>query len=189
MRIETNVMPRIKSLCESLRVDENEILIKARLLISLYHEIVWGSLKNGNPGTAGTNEKKYAEAVTYLSVFPSTVEKKELQHNLLNIFQAEWYEELLMGALNYVSLYKHNSVLYTRILNECYFLERTCSDKELYGSLIIERSSYFKRKKEAILLFGVALWGIAIPKRINQSCAVDPHSAFLKLIDETGELS
>ena len=152
MRIETNVMPRIKSLCESLSLDENEILKKARLVINVYHEIVWGYLRNENRSLADANDKKYTEAVTYLSVFPSTVDKKEFQMNLLRLFQPEWYEELIMGALSFVSQYKHNSTAYTKILNECYFLERTCDDKELQNSFGIERSSYFKRKREAILL-------------------------------------
>lgn len=30
--------------------------------------------------------------------------------------------------------------------------------------LNMERSSYYDRKKEAILLFGLSLWGTAIPK-------------------------
>ena len=30
--------------------------------------------------------------------------------------------------------------------------------------LDMERSSYYDRKKEAILLFGLSLWGTAIPK-------------------------
>jgi hypothetical protein len=178
LRVETNVLPKIQSLCESLCLEENEILKKARLLISVYHEIVWGALKNVGGGVAGVNIKKHTEAVTYLSVFPSAIDKKELQTNLLAIFQADWYVELFEDALGFVSLYKHNSKVYTRMLTECYFSERECSDKELQCEMDIERSSYFKRKKEAVLLFGVALWGISIPQKLSLPFAVDHQAAF-----------
>jgi len=188
LRVETNVLPKIQSLCESLCLEENEILKKARLLTGAYHEIVWGALKNTG-GVQGANTKKYTEAVTYLSEFPPAIDKKALQMNLLAIFQADWYEDLFKDALGFVALYKHNSKVYTRMLTECYFSEREWSDKELQGEMDIERSSYFKRKKEAILLFGVALWGITVPQKLNLPYAVDRQAAYLKLIGENGALS
>ena len=69
MKVETNVMPKIKNLCVLLRLDDEEVLMKARLLLSFYHEIVWGALKNRGAKMPAANEKKYNEAVTYLSAF------------------------------------------------------------------------------------------------------------------------
>jgi len=189
MKVETNVMPKIKNLCVLLRLDDEEVLMKARLLLSFYHEIVWGALKNRGANMPAANEKKYNEAVTYLSAFPSTVDEKELQMNILSKFQAEWYEDLFKGAYNFVALYKHNSKVYTRILAECYLSEREWTDLELQLDMKIERSSYFKRKKEAVLLFGVALWGITIPQKLNLPYASDHHTAFLKMIGENGAIS
>jgi len=109
--------------------------------------------------------------------------------NILSFFQAEWYEDLFSGALNIVSQYKHNSKVYTMILTECFFSERERSDIELQLDMRIERSSYYKRKREAVLLFGVALWGITIPQKLNLPYAVDHQAAFLRLIGENGAIS
>jgi len=179
LKVETNVMPKIKNLCVLLRLDDEEVLKKARLLLSFYHDIVWGALKNRGANMPAANEKKYNEAVTYLSAFPSSVDEKELQMDLLNKFQAEWYEDLFKGAFNFVSQYKHNSKVYTRILAECYLSEREWTDLELQLDMIIERSSYFKRKKEAVLLFGVALWGDNHPLKAQPAlCRRSPYGVF-----------
>ena len=37
-------------------------------------------------------------------------------------------------------------------------------ESEMLEVLNMERSTYYDRKKEAILLFGLSLWGTAIPK-------------------------
>jgi hypothetical protein len=37
------------------------------------------------------------------------------------------------------------------------------TDAELIDTLNIERTQYYKRKKEAINLFGIILWGYIIP--------------------------
>ena len=42
----------------------------------------------------------------------------------------------------------------------CFFLRGLRSEQ----GVDMERSTYYDRKKEAILLFGLSLWGTAIPK-------------------------
>ncbi|MPN08911.1 hypothetical protein SDC9_156199 [bioreactor metagenome] len=38
------------------------------------------------------------------------------------------------------------------------------NEQEILECLSLERTSYYMRKKEAIKLFGIALWGYALPK-------------------------
>lgn len=52
-----------------------------------------------------------------------------------------------------------NAENYRRYLNRFKYRE-----SEMLEVLNMERSTYYDRKKEAILLFGLSLWGTAIPK-------------------------
>ena len=104
MRIEVSPLRRIKELCHSYNLELNEIFEKTQLIISVFHEIVWGSLKNGDTGATGSLEKDYQAAVSYLYSFPSTVDKSELQTMLLNLFQSEWFTGLINQALHGISL-------------------------------------------------------------------------------------
>ena len=38
------------------------------------------------------------------------------------------------------------------------------SEADMLEALNLERSTYYDRKKEAILVFGLALWGTVLPK-------------------------
>ena len=41
------------------------------------------------------------------------------------------------------------------------------SDQELMASLNLERTTFYKRKKEAINLLGTILWGYILPEMID----------------------
>ncbi|MBQ9333914.1 MAG: DUF1492 domain-containing protein [Lachnospiraceae bacterium] len=48
--------------------------------------------------------------------------------------------------------------LYHDILRLAYFDEKDMCDQEVMDELAMERSTYYRRKKEAILLCGILLW-------------------------------
>jgi tRNA splicing ligase len=54
--------------------------------------------------------------------------------------------------------------LYCEILFKCYLSRFSYTESELLEILHLERSSFYDRKKEAILVFGISMWGTAIPK-------------------------
>lgn len=54
--------------------------------------------------------------------------------------------------------------LYFSLLSKCYLTRFSYSESELLEVLKLERSSFYDRKKEAICVFGLALWGNALPK-------------------------
>ena len=53
--------------------------------------------------------------------------------------------------------------LYHEILSKSYLTAFRYTESELLEILSIERSTFYDRKKEAIMLLGIALWGYAIP--------------------------
>ncbi len=53
---------------------------------------------------------------------------------------------------------------YFEILSKCYLTKWRYSESDMLGILNMERSRFYDRKKEAIYVFGLSLWGGAIPQ-------------------------
>lgn len=60
--------------------------------------------------------------------------------------------------------YPDKGALYCEIISKAYLNRFKYRESEMLEVLNMERSTYYDRKKEAILLFGLSLWGTAIPK-------------------------
>ena len=60
--------------------------------------------------------------------------------------------------------YPCNGNLYCEILSKCYLTCFKYREPELLEILNMERSTFYDKKKEAILVFGLSLWGTSIPK-------------------------
>jgi len=188
LRIEDSATKRIMYLCNSYGLDKNEIYGKTLLVISVYHEIVWGSVKKQYDGMAWALEKDFRTALAYLQGFPATEGKSGLQAKLLGLFQPGWFSELISDALNGISEYARNGDVYAEILNKRFFSEHSVLDKELYPMLRMTKSTYFRLRKEAIFFLGVRLWGVVLPERIKRlSGSGIPKKATLLLVAETKE--
>jgi len=187
LRIEASALHRVEDLCTSYKLEKNEIYEKSQLVISVYHEIVWGSIKNGDPRIAGPLDMDYEAALLYLSNFPPTEDKRVFQTKLLNRFHSEWFSGLIRDAVNEISLFPHNGGIYAEILNKRFFSEHNIPDKELQPSIRTSRSTYFKRKKEAILFLGVTLWGVILPRMLSLP-RLDAPQRVLLMVAEAKEL-
>lgn len=62
-----------------------------------------------------------------------------------------------------VDEYYNNGRLYYEILSKSYLTAFRYTESELLEILNLERSTFYDRKKEAVMLLGIALWGYAIP--------------------------
>ena len=70
---------------------------------------------------------------------------------------------MAFSARNDALGYHNNGKLYHEILSKSYLTAFRYTESELLEILGIERSTFYDRKKEAIMLLGIALWGYAIP--------------------------
>lgn len=54
--------------------------------------------------------------------------------------------------------------VYADILRKCYLSKKTYKESEILTLLEMERSTYYDKKKIAISLFGVVMWGYILPE-------------------------
>jgi len=188
VRIEDSPSKKIMLLCKSYGLDKDEIFVKTQLVISVYHEIVWGSAKKEYDGMPWALEKDFKAALAYLYGFPATESKSGLQAGLLNLFQSGWFSSLIGEALSGISEYARNGDVYAEMLNRRFLSEHRILDKELYLEMRITKSTYYRHRKEAILFLGVRLWGSVLPDRMKLLPGSGaPKKATMLLVAESGE--
>ena len=80
------------------------------------------------------------------------------------LFENKWMVDLIDMAMGKIYDYPNNGKLYHEILSKSYLTAFRYTERELLELLNMERSTFYDRKREAVMLLGVSLWGYAIPQ-------------------------
>ncbi len=164
-RRNTKAIKSINRMYEQFNLKSDEIIHKTKLLLSIYRDVVWATL---NESEYISDEVYYfgddlTNALVYLEEFASDTDKAEFEARISTLFENKWMIDLIDKAMTKVYSYYNNGKLYHEILSKCYLTSFKYTEAELLELLNLERSTYYDRKKEAIMLLGVSLWGYAIP--------------------------
>ena len=164
-RKDTKVVKSISRMYDQMNLDSSEILHKTKLLLGVYRDVVWATLY----GADEVHEDIYyfgselTDALVYLEEFAPDTEKAEFEAKVSSLFENKWMIDLIDKAMTRVYDYHNNGRLYHEILSKCYLTAFRYTESEILELLNLERSTFYDRKKEAILLLGISLWGYAIP--------------------------
>jgi hypothetical protein len=163
----TRAMKSISLMYDGMHLDEEQVFHKAKLLLDIYRDVVWKTIQEVN-FVREVCESYYSQdlnvALTYLNDFAPTEQKEEFKSRISCIFETTWIIELIDTAMLKIYEYHTNGKLYHEILSKCYVNSVAMNEQEILECLSLERTSFYMRKKEAIKLFGIALWGYALPK-------------------------
>ncbi len=166
-RKNTQTLKNIRSLCRMQDLDEKSLYMRSRLLLSVYRDACWS--------TCGRADEVQEElvwccgndldaALIYLETFAPDEEKQHFEHQIRTLFETRWMMELVESAMAHLREYPGNGAQYFEILSKCYLSCFKYREAELLEVLNMERSVYYDRKKEAILLFGLSMWNTSIPR-------------------------
>lgn len=164
-RKDTLAVKSIWKMYEQLNLNQLDIFSKTKLLLSVYRDVVWITLSE----SARVNEELvyYGEeldsALVYLKLFAPDTEKQEFESRISALFENKWMVDLIDTAMAKIYDYHNNGRLYNEIISKSYLTAFRYTESELLDLLNMERSTFYDRKKEAIMLLGVCLWGYAIP--------------------------
>ena len=103
------------------------------------------------------------KALIYLEEFAPEKEKEQFENRVKKLFETRWMIELVDSAMLKVYEFPENGKLYHEIISKCFLAKFRYTETELLELLRLERSRYYDRKKEAIMVFGLSLWTISIP--------------------------
>lgn len=170
MRAPTKAMQFIEAQAISIHLDPKEIYSKTKALLHLYQSVVW-SVKNRADNLqreiAGTYGMQLNTALMYLSDLAPEKTKSGFEASVTMLFQSKWIIELLDLSLQYVQDYPLYGETYAQLLHLRFMDETQRNDAIVSELLALERSTYYDRKKEAIMLMGVSLWGFVVPNTLD----------------------
>jgi hypothetical protein len=72
--------------------------------------------------------------------------------------------EIVNDTMVQVQEFPDHGNIYFEILSKCYLSKFKYSGADLLEIFNMERSCFYDRKKEAIMVFGLAMWGTVLPK-------------------------
>jgi hypothetical protein len=164
---EESTLNKLASIVDRDKELNIEVFHKSRLLLRIYRDVVWRTQEvmfDVDAEAYDFGGRRIAELADYLSYsFESDVDKEKAESKLLSIAETKFLVDLVDKALLKLREYPDLGQLYFNILTKQFIIKVKYTDAELIETLSIERTQYYKRKKEAINLFGVILWGYIIP--------------------------
>lgn len=157
----------IHALCNTQQLDEKQIYEKAKLLLGIYRRVCWSTI--GRAEAVNEDVCYYCGddldgALIYLETFAPEKEKQRFESRIRTLFETRWMMELVEQAMVRVKEFPDNGDQYYDILFNFYLSRLKYTESDMLDILNMERSRYYDRKKEAIMVFGIALWGTSIPK-------------------------
>lgn len=153
--------------CRMQNIDEKVLYERAKLILSIYREVCWSTIDRAND-VCDTLICTYGDsldgALIYLENFAPDEARERFEERIRSLFETKWIIELVDMAMLKIREYPDKGALYCEIISKAYLNRFKYRESEMLEVLNMERSTYYDRKKEAILLFGLSLWGTAIPK-------------------------
>ena len=164
-RKDTVAAKTIQKMYDKLHLSQEDIFHKTKLLLRVYRDVVWITLNTSD--YIHEDLVYYGDdldsALVYLEEFAPDIERQEFENRMSALFENKWMIDLIDTAMRKIYDYHNNGKLYHEIISKSYLTAFRYSEGELLEILNMERSTFYDRKKEAIMLLGVCLWGYAIP--------------------------
>lgn len=165
---KTGSASRIKTICGSKGVNQSDIYKKAKKLLQIYRDVCWDTVDYAEqmrieiPYEYGYCSNSLDSALIYLEDFAPDEKRERFAERIQSLFKVKWMVEIVDAAMVKVHDFPLNGELYSEILSMYYLSKLQYSEMEMMDQLRLERSSYYRRKKEAVTVFGLALWGGSI---------------------------
>ena len=96
------------------------------------------------------------------------MDQKDFVRTIRERADKNWIKEIVESAMIKVQEFPEYGKLYYEVLNKRFVVQWGYSEPEIYSTLCIERSRYYDRRREAVTVFGLCLWGSVIPNLIKE---------------------
>lgn len=169
-RKNTQAINSIQRICQVQKLVMEDVYTRAKLLLSIYRDVCWSTTIRAEEledNMICYCSGQLSDALVYLETFAPQEKKAEFEEKVQSLFETRWMIELVDNAMLKVREFPYNGILHYEILSRCYLDKFKYTESDLLELLSIERSTYYDRKKEAVYVFGISLWGDALPKMMK----------------------
>ena len=162
MASSTQQLELIRQVCRVRRLDEDDTYTITRRLLEKFRSALW--IHSGVSDAAKailTGDGKRQVKEWYLALKSFTRKDQitaSIDSAIFHICRTAWIMDVVDRVLESVKEFNPMGDLYHDILKLAYFDEKDMTDQDVMDELAMERSTYYRRKREAILLCGVLMW-------------------------------
>lgn len=157
---------RIKRMCAINDVREKELYEKGKLLLEIYRDVCWTTETSADYVREDLMEyevdycsRSMDEAFVYLENFAPETSREKLEDKIREHFEVKWMVDIIEAAMVKVRAFPVYGEMYYDILHIYYLGTFDYTESEALEMLKMERSTFYRRKKEAIILFSLSIWG------------------------------
>jgi len=150
--------------------NDNLYYHNAKTLLKIYSKTAWETRDKYEDIIYSCENDYGIGAIDGLEIVASLGEEtksSKLTERLLSVGENKLIIDAIHTALMKLKEYPHKGELYYQIIYKNFFVKYKYTESEILENLCLARTTYFRRRKEAIQLFGISLWKLTIPKVIN----------------------
>ncbi len=166
-RNNSGVWKTIHSLCNHDKFSEDRLYERAKLLLSTYRNLCWQTTVDTEDTISDLCVCASTDvdgALIYLETFAPEKERDVFEDRIGSLFNRRWMMDIVENAMVKTKDFPDYGEMYFEIISKCYLTKWKYTDNEMLEILNLERSRFYDRKKEAVMIFGISLWGTAIPQ-------------------------
>lgn len=167
MKKQMNSIDQLNIMITQDKAFNEKVFHKAKLLLKLYKDVVWRleeTICDMDAQAYDFGGRRIAQLMEFLSFeFEGDMDKRLVEKQLMNIEETHMLIDIVDKALMKLKKYPEYGELYFEIITKQYIYKNRYTEREMLEIINVERTMFYKRKKEAINLMGVILWGYILP--------------------------
>lgn len=165
MRKESATIRKCHSRLSSLGLDSTVAFHKSKLILKIYRDVVWVLSERAQELQEYAwelGDQDLSTGLCYLENFAPNIDLQDFEEKVCCVIQSQMLVDVINRALLRLKRYPDRGELYYEILSKQFIYRFNSTEKELLDELNMERSVFYDRKKEAIYLFSICLFGYVI---------------------------
>ena len=167
MRRKSITWETIEAACWKQSMNPKQLFERAKVLLELYRRLCWKTRARAEDFSETITDFSSSDlqgALVYLETFVPDKQKESFQSRVESLFETKQLIDLVDTAMMRVKDFPDYGDEFFKIISVKYLDRFKYTESEVLEFLNMERSTYYDKKKDAILVFAYCFWCGAIPK-------------------------
>lgn len=144
-------------------LNEKFITDQTKAILRIYRDLKWAMLEHEADldlqlADAGTNDRE--TGLVYLTTFAPEIDLQIFESRVCHLTENKCFLLVIDKGIKRLQLYPGRGDIYHTIIEQQYLSHTPLSERQLLTILATERSVFYRRKKEAIFILGLSIFGI-----------------------------
>lgn len=156
----------LETISEIPDVDNKQVLHNSKQLLQIYRSVVWRIEKQVTEFDSDCYFAAGKHLHNLVSAFfdPDTMSELNFEDRLRNIYVSQSMIELVDRSLIMLRDYPEYGEDYYKIIYNQYIVKgKALKEKDMLELMGMEKSTFYRKKREALFQFGTVLWGYMVP--------------------------